>query len=86
MREKLKAVATWICDTEEEYEEYFTELENNPDFAYYGDYNMIQDIEDELLHQGISVDEFIQLTNNRYGGMIEIIEFKNMYSVFVGAR
>ena len=47
---------------------------------------MIQDIEDELLHQGISVNEFIQLTNNRYGGMIEIIEFKNMYSVFVGAR
>lgn len=47
---------------------------------------MIQDVEDEFLYQGISVDEFIQLTNNRYGNVVDILEFEDKYSVYVGAR
>lgn len=86
MREKLKAVATWFCDTEEEFNEHIKELENNPDFTFFGDFDMIQDVEDEFLYQGISVDEFIQLTNNRYGSVVEILEFEDKYWVFVGAR
>ena len=86
MREKLKAVATWFCDTEEEFNEHIQELESNPDFTYLGDYDMIQDVEDEFLYQGFSVDEFIQLTNNRYGSVVEILEFEDKYWVFVGAR
>lgn len=86
MREKLKAVATWFCDTEEEFNEHIQELENNPDFTFFGGYDMIQDVEDEFLYQGFSVDEFIQLTNNRYGSVIEILEFEDKYTVYVGAR
>ena len=86
MREKLKAVATWYCDTEEEFNEHINELESSPDFTFFGDYDMIQDVEDEFLYQGINVDEFIQLTNNRYGSVIEILEFEDKYSVYVGAR
>lgn len=35
MREKLKAVATWFCDTEEEFNEHIQELEGNPDFTFF---------------------------------------------------
>lgn len=86
MREKLKTVATLFCDTEEEFNEEFLERESNSDFTYLGDYDMIQDVEDEFLYQGFSVDEFIQLTNNRYGSVVEILEFEDKYWVFVGAR
>ena len=86
MREKLKAAATWFCDTEEEFNEHIQELENNPDFTFFGGYDMIQDVEDEFLYQGINADEFIQLTNNRYGSVIDILEFEDRYWVFVGAR
>lgn len=47
---------------------------------------MIQDIENEFLYQGIEVDEFIQLTNNRYGSVVEIIDFEDRYSVYIGTR
>ena len=86
MREELKAIATWFCDTEEEFNERYFELHGNPDFTYLGDYDMIQDVEDEFLYQGFNEDEFIQLTNNRYGNVVDILEFEDKYWVFVGAR
>lgn len=79
-------IATWYCDTEEELEIEIEELNNNPDFTFIGNFNMIQDIELEFEEYGIYELEFEQMTQNRYGTCIEILEYASDYTVFVGDR
>ena len=73
------------CDTREETEQLFDELEENPDFTYLGHYDMIQDIYDELNYQGLTDAQIEQLCKSRYGNVIEIIEYNSHYDVFIGA-
>lgn len=79
--------ATWFYDNEQEFEEAYMELQNNPDFTHLGGFDMVQDIYEELNYQGFSDDEITQLTNNRYGNCLEILEEpNNQYQAFIGAR
>lgn len=79
--------AILFYDSEDEFEEAYIELYHNPDFTYLGGFDMIQDIYDELNDQGFSDDEITQLTNNRYGNCLDILEApNNQYQAFIGAR
>ena len=78
---------TWFYDDEQEMEEHYTELHNNPDFTYLGGFDLIQDIYSELEYQGLTDKEITQLTNNRYGNVLEILECPNsQYHAFIGAH
>lgn len=82
-----KHTAIYFFDTTEEFEETYTELENNPDFSYIGGFDMIEDIYEELEYQGLLEAEITQLTHNRYGNCLEILECpNNQYHAFIGAR
>lgn len=83
---KELGVGVWYCDTEEDFNNAIVELDNNPDFSFLGEYDLINDIEDEFEYQGISNDDFMKMTNNRYGNCIEIVEYENRYTVYYGAR
>ena len=77
---------TWYCDTEEEFNEAWTENHNNPDFTYLGDYDLLQDLDAELEGYGFSPEEIAQLSLNRYGHVLEVLEFEYKYYAFIGAR
>ena len=74
------------CDTEAEFNEAWTENHNNPDFSYIGDFDMLQDLDDELQGYGFSPEEIAQLSLNRYGHVLDVLEFEDKYYAFMGAR
>ena len=74
------------CSTEEEYGSYVEELESNPDFMDLGRFDMIQDIYEELNGQGFSDGQIEQLSKNRYGNCLDILEYADGYHAFIGAR
>lgn len=75
-----------FCDTEEEYISTIEELESNPDFSLLGYYDSINDIYDEMEYQGFSEDQTQQLTLNRYGDCLEIVQYLDGYTAYIGAR
>ncbi|AKA61534.1 hypothetical protein CPT_Stahl106 [Bacillus phage Stahl] len=78
-----------ICnlDSEEELENEIKELEENPDFTFFGTFEMTQDADEELKHQGFSLDDITKMSLNRYGNVIECLKAPNSdYHVYVGAR
>lgn len=66
------------------------ELEHNPDFTTFGNYETIEDANDDLLYQGLTLDDITKLSMHRYGNMIEVLkspmEEQYVYWVFVGAK
>ena len=86
MENPNKGTAVYYCDTESEFNEQITEYESNPDFTLLGYYNMINDIYDETEYQGFTEDQTRQLTHNRYGNCLEIIEYASDYVAFFGNR
>ena len=84
--EKQLGVVVWYCDTYNDLKDVIFELDSNPDFNFLGEYDLIKEIVDEFEYQGISSDEFIKMTNNRYGNCIEILEYSNRYTVYYGVR
>ena len=80
------ASSSWYCDTEAEFEEAWTENHNNPDFSYIGDYDLLQDLDAELEGYGFSPEEIAQLSRNRYGHVLDVLEYDNRYYAFIGAR
>jgi len=82
-----QGTSIWFFDNENEMEERYNELENNPDFSFLGGFDSIQDIYEELEYQGFSDKEVTQLTHNQYGNVLDILECpNNQYYAFVGAR
>lgn len=83
---KNKGVAVWYCNTEKEYDEELEEREKNLDLHLVGYYDAINDIYDELEYQGFIESEITQLTHNRYGNILDIIEYNSGYAAFIGVR
>jgi hypothetical protein len=86
LTETVRGTGTWHCDTEEEYLDLFTDLDNNPDFTFLGTFNLIQDIFEELNYQGFKDEQIEQFTHNRYGTCLEILEYDNQYTAFFGTN
>lgn len=80
------ATGIYYCDTEDDYITAVYDLETNPDFSELGYYDSINDIYDEMEYQGFTEDQIRQLTVNRYGSCLEIIEFEYRYTVYIGSR
>lgn len=78
--------AVFYCDSLEEKEEMENELESNPDFTLVGHFDSIQDIYDEMEYQGFDEKQIEQLSKNRYGNCLEIIEYVSSYTAYLGAR
>lgn len=75
------------CDTEQEFEDALYELENDPDMTFLGQFDMTQDIDEELEYQGFSLDEITKMSLNRYGNVLEVLHAPNTdYYAFIGAR
>lgn len=74
------------CDTEEEYEDKINELSDNPDFIFLGYFDSIQSIYEDLDYQGITEEEAQQMSHNRYGACLEILEYASDYCAFIGIR
>ena len=84
---ELQGTGINFFDTVEEMEETYRELETNPDFSFLGGFDMVQDIYEELEYQGFKDEEITQLTHNRHGNVLEILECANdQYYAFIGAR
>lgn len=77
---------TWICDTEEERFNHIDELNANPDFTYLGHFYSIKAIYEELNYQGFTDEQIDDLTSNRYGTCLEIIEYLYHFDAFIGQR
>ena len=73
-------------DTEAEFLEDFKELETNPDFTFYGQYDLTQEIDAELEYQGLSLDKITKMSLNRYGDILEVLAFDDQYYAVIGAR
>ena len=76
----------WYMDTYEELIEATEELHSNPDFTYIGWFNMLQDIENELEYQGLSLKEIGEINRARYGNVLEVLEYCSEYLAFIGTR
>lgn len=75
-------------DEEDEFEQDLNELMNNADFSFFGQFDMIQDADEELQYQGLTLDEITKMSLNRYGNVIETLQcpISETYWVFVGVR
>lgn len=81
-----KGIGIWNCDTEEELNEMLQELDSNPDFSHVGDYDMLQDMYDELNYQGFTDEQIESLSRQLYGNCLDILEYASQYYVYIGAR
>ena len=86
MENENNATGIYFCDTEEEYDNIIHELNTNPDFSILGYYDSINDIYDEMEYQGFTEDQTRQLTVNRYGNCLEIIQYIDNYTAYIGSR
>ena len=86
MENENNATGIYFCDTEEEYENVIYELNTNPDFSFLGYYDSINDIYDEMEYNGFTEDQTRQLSVNRYGNCLEIIQYIDDYTAYIGAR
>jgi hypothetical protein len=79
-----KGTAVWYCDTEEERDEQCGIFEDNPDFTHIGHFTAIYQIYEELEYQGLTDDEIREMSQNRYGQCLEIIEYQSHYDAYIG--
>ena len=76
----------WTPTFEDDFKDACYDFIDNPDISHYGTYNTLEDLVDELEYQGLNFNEIVQLTKNRYGSVIEIIEYASAFHVFIGAN
>ena len=77
---------TWKPTGENDFKDMWTNLDDNPDMEYFGRYNSLNELVGELEYQGLEFDEIVHLTENRYGNVVEIIEYDSTFYVFIGAN
>ena len=77
---------TWKPTFEDDFKGLEYDFIDNPDISHYGTYNSLEDLVDELEYQGLSYSEIVQLTKNRYGDVIEIVEYASAFHLFIGAN
>ena len=77
---------TWKPTGENDFKDMWTHLDDNPDMTYSGRYNSLEELTGELEYQGLVFDEIVQLTKNRYGNVVEIIEYDSAFYTFIGAN
>lgn len=65
--------------------EYSTELYNNPDFTCLGWFDSLNELQDELRYQGLSLELIKELNLNRYGNVLEVLKYNGQYLAFIGA-
>lgn len=76
----------WFMDTYDEFLEASNELHSNPDFTCLDWFDSLNDIEDELEYQGLTLKQIGELNRARYGNVIEVLEYNSQYEAFIGAR
>ena len=62
---------TWKPTGDNDFKDIWADLDDNPDMSYFGRYNSLDELVGELEYQGFEFDEIVQLTNNRYGNVVE---------------
>ena len=77
---------TWQPTGENDFKDIWADLEDNPDMSFFGQYDSLEDVTGELEYQGFEFDEIVQLTKNRYGNVVEIIEYETFFYAFIGAN
>ena len=76
----------WTPTTKEVFQELFHEFDNNEDLSECWLFNSLEELVDELEYQGLDFKEIVQLTKNRYGNVIDIIEYDSAFYIFIGGR
>ena len=77
---------TWKPIGENDFKDMWTHLDDSPDMSYFGRYSSLEEVANELEYQGFEFKEIVQLTKNRYGNVVEIIEYDSAFYVFIGAN
>ena len=77
---------TWKPTGENDFKDMWTHLDDNPDLSDCWLFNSLEELVDELEYQGLDFKEVVQLTKNRYGNVVEIIEYDSIFYVFIGAN
>ena len=84
--EDYTLLQTWKPTGENDFKDMWTNLDDSPDMSYFGRYNSLEEVSNELEYQGLDFKEIVQLTKNRYGNVVEIIEYDSIFYVFIGAN
>ena len=77
---------TWEPTTETDFNDLEYDFIDNPDVLYYGTFNSLAEVVDDLEYQDYTFNEIVKLTKNRYGHVIEIIEYDSNFYVFIGVN
>lgn len=69
----------------DDFLEYSSELYFNPDFTCLDWFDSLEDLQGELMYQGLSREEIKQINRNRYGRVLEVLKYNGQYLAFIGA-
>lgn len=75
----------WTPKTQNDFNDLFQDFIDNPDFSDCWFFNSLEELVDELEYHGFNFNELVQLTTNRYGDVVEIIEYDSAIYMFIGA-
>lgn len=74
----------WAASTESVFKDVRCILEDDTDMINFGVFNSLEELMDELEYRGLGLKEILQLTRNRYGNVIEILEYNSRFYMFIG--
>ena len=77
---------TWQPTDEQGFEDLFHEFNEDLDTGTYWFGNTLEELVGELEYQGFEFDDLVQYTKNRYGTVLEIIEYKSSFYAFIGSN
>ena len=80
-------IAVFEYENESDFTQVVNDFEENSDFEFFGYYDSIESINDELLYQGLTMEEITKYNLNHYGHCIEVVEnSNNEFLLFIGNR
>ena len=64
----------------------FHDFNDNEDMSHAWIFNSLEELVEEFEYQGFEFEELVQFTNNRYGTVLEIVEFESLFYTFYGSN
>ena len=69
----------------DDFLEYSSELYFNPDFTSLDWFDTLEELQGELMYQGLTRELIAQINRNRYGDVLEVLKYNGEYLAFIGA-
>lgn len=80
-------LSVWTAESEEEADELIYEFEENPEMTSLGIYELIEELVEDMQHQGFTEAQLYEMSHARYGRVLEIVEEPcGRITAFIGNR